>query len=278
MHIEHKDEERTRLVCSNNKRKHWIENSNGERLTRKFKLKSTESLENYVKVMTNRGTYVYHVSMSELVFWHPKNRVTLEKISERLYELVWRETEKGIDRRYCRLYDDKGNLITTQYDFLGKLSNERIAFKRGQAWGYFDENGKVVQKPIWQWASAYNSLGVAIVTFKETKKQAVIDKKGSYMFSPTDQHLAFLTDKLLEVSSEGKRGVMNIYGKVIVPTKYSRVELLGGYIKVCYGHKYGLYDFDGNVVFDCIYPEIIETTDKLVVADFTRKEVSKKDF
>ena len=47
------------------------------------------------------------------------------------------------------------------------------------------------------------------------------------------------------------------------------------HFELMYNRKYGLADINGNVIFECLYDEIMETPDKFVVRDFAKLESGK---
>ena len=277
MHMTLKDDKRTRVVSDKRKKQYWVENSKGKRISRKFRLHDVDYYGPYARVTTNYGMYIYHESVDDIVFWDPTFRGSFYKLSDKLYEVIWPDTGKNSNRQFQRLYNEKGERLLLQYESTRYFSNGMVAFKADGKWGYLDETGKVVLEPIWNAAGDFNPSGLAIVRFRESEKVAVIDKNGVYVLAPSNySELKFISNDLLVARKDRKEGVITVRGEVIVPIQFDNVEIVDGFFKVRNNNKYGLYDKNGNMVFECIYPEIIETPDKFVVQDFARQEVMRQ--
>ncbi len=265
----------TKVVESKITRSMWIENSRGKRISSKFVLYNDVECDNFVVLTTSNGDYIYHKNVDELIL-HVSNYTELIKLSDRLYAINYSISDNSGRKCFARIYDGDGNLLLGGLEVIKSMKGGLFAVKKEDKWGFMDENLNVVIPHLWENVTSFNEDGYAIVFFKEYKRMAVIDKKGSYVLSPsTYSNASFITKDLLLVKKEGKEGAINLKGEIIVPVIYSDVCLKDNFFIVRMGQKYGLIDINGKEIFECIYPEIIETDKKFVVQDFARLEVPK---
>lgn len=273
MHI--RDGSKTELVS--NGKKSWIRNSRGDRISPKFKVKDKHEVGYFTVVTTNREAYIYHRHLDGIVAKLNTASVNFEQISNDLYKVDWKEVKAGQKVWLHRIYNRIGVQCLSECDRIRKFSCGMAAFRQNYKWGFIYETGEVALEPVWQDVSDFTESGYSVVEFRESDKKAVIDRKGSYVLPPREYtNLRFLTEDLLLARNESGYGVISISGKVIIPLAFSDISLVSGFLRVRWGRKYGLYDTKGNVIFECIYPEIIETHDKFFVHDFARKEVLKQ--
>lgn len=66
-------------------------------------------------------------------------------------------------------------------------------------------------------------------------------------------------------------------GKVVLPDIYQRIEKKSDFFVLYLNGKCGLADVNGEIILECIYPEIIELPDKFVVQESCVREVHKKE-
>lgn len=265
--------EKIKLVTGKFTKKTCLKNERGKMISKKFILYNISYLGGFVKLNTSKGQYIYHLDKEKILF-EEEEVLRFSQISNNLVGIF--------TKKESYIYDLKGNLKLKGISDFRILKNGLFAFKKDDKWGFMEENLKVVIPPLWERVSNFNDYGYSIVNFKDLKRLAVIDRKGKYVFSPSDYFSAkFLNEKFIKVQksspliNECETGIIDIKGKVIVPTKYRNVFLISGYFKVYDGKNYGLFDTEGNEIFECIYPEIIETDKKFIVHDFSKKEIFK---
>lgn len=265
----------TKVVRSKISRKSWIEDSKGKRISFKFVLHTSEECDDFVTLRTSAGYYVYNKNSDTLIL-HVSAYINVIKISDNAYGVMFYLKDRFERRYYARIYDSKGNLLIGGLTSLRDMSNGLFAVNKEDKWGFMDEKLNIIIPYLWEAVTPFNEDGHAIVFFKEHKRMAVIDKKGSFVLSPSCySNASFITKNLLLVKKEGKEGVINLKGEVIVPVIYYNVTLKDNFFIVSVNNKYGLIDINGNEIFECIYPEIIETDKKFVVQDFARLETPK---
>jgi hypothetical protein len=119
------------------------------------------------------------------------------------------------------LIDLKGKtFVPFNYIELGSISNY-ISFNKNGKWGYFDEMGKEVIKPSYDYAESFTK-GIGIVT------------------------------------KDSLTGIIDIKEKFIIPNAYSTIEWIEGtdFLKVGAGNIYGIFDTNGQIIVPVHYQTI----------------------
>jgi len=258
-------------------RNSWLVNSRGKRISEKFVLYHSNEEGAFVTLNTSKGEYVYHKSTGSILLEKARSAKVI-RITENLFGVKFYTRRNDKVEDFARIYSAEGKLLLSGLNSVGGMHNGLFSAMKSEKWGYMDKNLNFVIPPSWEEVSPFNENGYAVVYFKERKRIGVIDKKGSYVLSPVSYTNAiFETQDLLRVrDSEASYGIINVKGDVIVPVVYDNVTLKGNFFIVRSGCKYGLIDTSGNEIFECIYPEIIETDKKFVVPDFARLEIPKE--
>lgn len=263
------------IVKSKYTRKSWLE-KDGKRLSKKVIKYKQNTVGVLGMFITSHKTIVYDTVSDEIICQISAKDmyIKVDKISTNLYAVRYTKEKSTA----VKLYDAGSHKWNgTKILDIRTIKNGMIATKTSAGWGYISEEPRWLIEPMYEDVTDFNDGGYAIVTFKSGKRKAVITKNNSCVVNPFECYSTeFLTPELIKVYFDHKNGILNIKGKFIVPVKYSKVTLKNNYIIVELNEKYGLYDLDGNVIFECIYPEIIETDDKFIVHDFPRKEALKE--
>lgn len=254
-------------------KKSWVVNEKGKRISDKFHLYEEYKLGDFIRLKTSEGFYLYHKKTGQVILSKENYPIQIFNITPNLVGVKCCTAFE----KHAMIYNLAGQQPSTTFDDFGVMQNGLIPVCIGGRWGFVNENLKIVISLLWQKVSNFNENGYAVVYFKDLKRLAVINKKGEYICSPCEGSYAeFITDDLLMLhTSKYKYGVITKEGKVIVKTVYDNINVRGDYIIVRNGKHYGLFDIEGNEIFECIYPEIIETDKKFIFHDFTTKEILK---
>lgn len=264
-----------RLVNGKFTKKSWLETADGERVTRKFKLLSQRTVGPYVFIGTELECIVYHVNKNHLLYSTKEyTAYNICQIAPDIFSIILRDK---MGYRHTILYNGKGVVISREISDIEPIANGLIKAKKGDLWGYVDEKLSWVISPRWRYASDFNKFGYAEVS-NEGNYNAIINKTGDVLLESSEYgKMQCISENLIIVGKYHytSNGVIDIKGNVIIPMQYSHVEFKSGHFIVKNNNKFGLMDTKGNTIFECIYPEIIETPDKFIVHDFARKEVQK---
>lgn len=278
MNITHGTKPRIEMVADKKRPLWWLVNGEKKRITPKFKLMSKQREGSFTKLETNKGVLVYNVWQNELLYTSDNldDLCRVRKLDDHLYAI---EYGRG-DCRTCKLYTEYGALIR-EFGKVSTLQNGLIAAKKDGKWGFIDEDANDVIPFIYQDVANYNKYGYAVVDYDkqwtvDDSLKTVIDKQGNKLFEPIKCWAIYFThEDRIVIEKDSRKGVFDITGKEIIPIIYNQIIVIGDFYKGLYKGKWGLLDKDGNILFEPIYDEIIETPDKFVVKDFARKEVTK---
>ncbi|MBR6689580.1 MAG: WG repeat-containing protein [Clostridia bacterium] len=251
----------------------WLVNSRGERITPKFKMICDYRKDGFILYRTSVGYFLCHIMHNDIIFSnnYPNSDVNIYKVDEHMYKLVhnafgWRVT----------LYTQYGREITDKYTCVRDIKSGLCATEYKGKYGFIDGDANEIVPFKYKHVEDFTDDGYAIVTYPDDMK-TVIDTRGKELFDPVDAYrMDFLTPNLLKVNMRrGKVGVMDLEGNFIAEPVYDDLWMRSGHIQTKYGLKFGLITVTGEVEFECMYPEIIETPDKFVVQDFCKTEIKK---
>lgn len=98
--------------------------------------------------------------------------------------------------------------------------------------------------------------------FSESKKKVLINEFGEIQDMSEYADVSILNDTLLNVEKNGKDGLINTKGKIIITCKYDYIDVshfLGNsdsqYFSVLINNKYGIIDNQGKEVLPCEYED-----------------------
>jgi len=159
------------------------------------------------------------------------------------------------------IIDSTGQVLLTGLDDAMNFFEDRAAIKRNGKWGYIDTKAQLVIDCQYETFDHFDE-GIAVLSKlnPETQKicYGVIDRSGK----PTIEFKYAFIDGFLENRgcfedfATGKWGIMDTTGKVISPTTYDSLTLLGGaYFIAANAGKVGLVDKNAKVVVPMKYSE-----------------------
>lgn len=251
----------------------WLVNNKGERITPVFKVICDYKVDGFVLYRTSEGHFLCHSMQPDIIYKdkYPNADVTLQKEDEHMYKLIhnvygWKVT----------LFNESGKKITDKYTCVRHIKSGLCATEYNGLYGFIDGNANVIVPFKYKHVEDFTDDGYAIVTTVDGM-QTVIDTRGKELFTPIESYrMNFLTSTLLKVNmKKGRVGVMDLEGNFILEPVYDDLWMRSGHIQTKYGLKFGLATVTGEVEFECMYPEIIETPDKFVVHDFFKTEINK---
>lgn len=116
-------------------------------------------------------------------------------------------------------------------------------------YGFIDQSGQVVIQPIFDFASHF-SHGLAGACLK--KKCGFINKQGMFQIEgPFDDLSSFNDEGLAMVGINGRKGVIDTTGKLIIPTEFEKIaihEFSEGLFPVKQNEKWGFINMNGKFV------------------------------
>ena len=200
-----------------------------------------EKEENY-KLLDEKGNVILE-----------ENNVFISKIDDNLL------LDENYDDKTCKFIDYDGNVINTfaSIPSIYYGSEGMILFGEKDLWGFMDVTGKVVIEPKYTNASSFVN-GYALVEEqdstikfidKEGKDFCVIPEEYSYYVSNVNENGLIICE-----NKDGKQGVINTEGNVVVNFEYDHIEdFAEGLAVVSKDDKYGYIDSNGNIAFELGY-------------------------
>jgi len=147
-----------------------------------------------------------------------------------------------------------GRVITDQYDDYYECSADYIAARRGLKVGIINGAGREEVPPLYdevkhltkEYFSVKSMNGYGIIHISgDTILPLAYSKVGVKVYRPETIFSFFKGDK---------EGVVNSQGEILVPPKFSEINLAtGGGFKVVSGRLVGFYSFDGKEIFPARY-------------------------
>ena len=254
--------------------KAWLTNADGKRITKKFKINTKASIGRFVILETSKGIIVYHRHQQDILYngLRSKSRfVYVNKIRENIYVL-----RLGVSDYY--LYNEQGELLCRdRLDNVMPTNSGLIAIRMNSLWGFLGVDQRWVFEPKFHTISEFYENGYCIVGIDLSTKIAVIDKLGNFVLEPLCYQAArFIKTDLLIVTNQGKHGIINLNGELIVSPEYDSITLKHNFFIVQRGNKSGIIDIEGRQIFECIYSSIEDREDRFII--HTKNEVLEFSF
>ena len=135
------------------------------------------------------------------------------------------------------------------------LENRDVkVFNDGKYFGLKDENGSILIKPEYTKLIMVGKTGWII---QKRGKFGLINSNGDILIEPKFRHVDRLLGRFVKIGNENDFGIYNEFGEEILPPVYSSVDLLYGKMFLTYKNfKYGVSDFDGNILIANVCDDI----------------------
>ena len=128
-------------------------------------------------------------------------------------------------------------------------------------YGLIDRYGNIVEPFIYEDAQVVSDLddnfGEYIYLLKEEDGKAiysVADEK--FLTDFIYDNIDYVSENRFLVYKDGKAGFIDIYGNEVTPLifdQYTRDDFNNGYASVCQNGKFGMINYDGDLVIPCMY-------------------------
>ena len=174
------------------------------------------------------------------------------------------------------LYDDNGEYIRRDITYYLKCNGTDLYIIKIEDKYYFATTEFNILAGPFLSAKEFDHYGYATVQ-KDNEYFTLLTKGLKEVFDVIQcEELKALSKDFFLIRKNGKYGVIDKEKREIIPAIYDRIQCKGNnHFELLYNKKFGLADIKGNIIFECLYDEIMETPDKFVVKDFARIESSK---
>lgn len=133
----------------------------------------------------------------------------------------------------------------------------------GEKWGYIDESGSFVIKPVYDFVKDFNDKGIAIAANGKSEYDTCtvyfIDRSGKVISGPFSAGMPEFVNDMAVINEQGKDSkVIDDTGEIILEAKYQLVSYSEGLIKYASGTSddkklYGYMDLNGTIVIPAAY-------------------------
>lgn len=155
--------------------------------------------------------------------------------------------------------DFDGNIISGPYENILRLGSERVAVKINDLWGVTDFSNNYVINP--EYDEIKGLLGAEKYGYLRVSKDGkigVMDLDGNVIVSPQKcSYLQYANEKYLILykgARNPKVSLIDYNGNVITKETYDGIEMVGeNLIMVKIGKQYGICDFSGNFIIEPKY-------------------------
>lgn len=146
------------------------------------------------------------------------------------------------------------------YEYIGVISEQRIAAKREGKYGYLDTNLKEVTGFVYDSASSFYE---DIAAVEKNGKWALINRKGEELTEYIYDDIAINSkdycsmNQVVWVNRNGSWLLVNNKGEAVGTESYEDVKTFegGGYCAVCRNGKWGFADTTGSLQIECGYQD-----------------------
>lgn len=142
----------------------------------------------------------------------------------------------------------------------------------GKHWGYLNQQGKVVIKPAYDSAEAFNKEGLAIVSVVsgESAAYGVINESGTFVIPAVYDQLVSFGDQLFEASRGEATTLLDRQGNAVVSFEKSSISHLAeGLAAFTQNGLYGYLDHTGKVAIKPAYKSADEFKDGVALVVLT---------
>ena len=275
-----------KIVKSKLTGKSWLVDSEGKRISEKFKAINIVVKDNYtwvefkVKVEDELYKYYSHIGNyreeSKSILFHASKGIILEglpaqrpvrKLSDKLYM-------QGLNNGSVTLYDACGNLVK-EYNGLYLLKDKYITYKdeKTEKWGVVDYELNQIIPPI-SLTSINISLFGYFVIKPDAKTMELFNTEGKFVSRIYNcNNLTFISEGLILVEYEKQYRVADLKGERVIFKSFSRVYYDKGYIVANDGSGFGVYDLKGKTVLEHGYDMVTIYRSKIIARKTTEIEI-----
>ena len=135
------------------------------------------------------------------------------------------------------------------------LENRDVeVFNDGKYFGIKDKEGNILVKPEYSKLVMVGKTGWII---QKRGKFGLINTKGEPLIEPKFRHVDRLLGRYVKIGNDSDFGIYNEFGEEILPPEYNSIDLLYGKMFLTYKNfRYGVSDFNGNVLIDNVCDDI----------------------
>jgi hypothetical protein len=133
-----------------------------------------------------------------------------------------------------------------------------ISFQEGNLYGFKNTDGKIIVQPKYDWVGCRFYNGFTLV--QQDGKNGVMDNKGNVVIPLKYNSIDisnYATEEIISVSIDNKYGYIDKKGNVVIDIKYENTgNFKNGLLRVMENGKWGIIKSDRTILANCSYDEI----------------------
>jgi hypothetical protein len=213
----------------------------------------------------------------------------IERMFPEYNATYWYKDNLGIaikDEKYGFIDENGKTIITLKYEDAFPFYEGYASVKENDKWNYVNENGKKIfpdsltfsYRPMINNNAVFMLKGTDVEKTKSMMtdngrrtfveflnktghiqlKEGLININGNIIVNPIyDEISGYFQNGHMRVRNNGKTGIINEVGKVIIPLEYEDIsDLKGGLFLAKKSNKYGMIDINGKIVIPFEYSKI----------------------
>lgn len=135
-----------------------------------------------------------------------------------------------------------------------KVSDVTVFSNEDNLFGLKDKAGNIVVEPEYL---KLIRVGNSSWIVQKKNKFGIIDSSGNYILKPKYRHVDRVLGQFVKIGNYNDYAIYDEFGKVILPPEYSSIDLLFGGMFLTYkDYKYGVADFNGNILISNVCDDI----------------------
>jgi hypothetical protein len=148
------------------------------------------------------------------------------------------------------LADSSLNIIIEPVHEMVRVERAGILFRDNGFWGVYNKSGKMGSRAIWKNYKVV-SMEYLMLQDGQTNLWALYSRRENKIITkPEFTNFDFLTPEIIIVTSNGKKGLVHIQGKVLLDPIYDEFILKKNFIYIRSGKKWGLADLKLKILHE----------------------------
>lgn len=150
------------------------------------------------------------------------------------------------------------------------LANHTFAattvFSQNELFGLKDAQNNIIVTPKYK---KLIRLGESAWVMQNKNKFGIINNNGEVLVEPKYTKAERVLSKYVKLGVGNKLGLFDEMGFAVLPVEYTSIDLLyGGMLLTCKNYKYGICDYNGQVILDNIFDDIYMPKPNVMVIEY----------
>lgn len=233
----------------------------GDTLLQGFQGNKECLLDMHLNFLITPGTYSIYISNNS---WYVKDNSG--------YQLVDKRTNELMDQKFSYLNENEGwitlkeedqwlliskeahnPLALSSLDSVRLISPDAAFYKKGDTLKVLFQNGKNIWLQSTEKIELINNRNVSYLLFSLDGYHKLMDASGGFLFDSKNDEISLLGDSTFRFKKNGKVGVLDKYGKVLIPANYNLADEKNGLVFLLKGSEIGCYDVKNNLLIPAVY-------------------------